>query len=275
MDEEQDVIEQPETETPVIEAAPVEDDGPLIVQFGDDAPDGDIDEEEVAKAPQWVQDLRKRDRENAKAKRDLEKRIKELEAATTPAKDAPKLGPKPTLESCDYDEGAFETALETWYQDKTKVETAQREAEEQTRSAQQAWEAKVSSYNEAKAKLPFNDFDEAEAFIQDTFDATQQALLIKVAKDAPTLVYALGKNPKKANELAGIKDYTEFVAEAVRLEMSVKTTRKPVTSPERAVSVPSGTGVASTDNTLERLRAEAEKTGDYSKVMQYRRAKRA
>jgi hypothetical protein len=140
---------------------------------------------------------------------------------------------------------------------------------------QQAWEAKVSSYNDAKAKMPVADFDDAEAFVQDTLDATQQGLLIKVAKDAPTLIYALGKNPAKATALAAIKDYAEFVAEAVRLEMSVKTTRKPATSPEKAVNVPTGTGVASTDNTLERLRAEAEKTGDYTKVSAYKRSKRA
>jgi len=282
MNEEQDVIE-PELEAPELDpqeaeqtdAASVEDDGPLVVQIGDEEPEEDVSEEEVAKAPAWVQELRKRDRDAQREKREMQRRIKELEATTAPAPDAFKLGAKPTLESCDYDESIFETALETWYQDKAKVESAQREAEEQTAKAQQAWEAKVASYQEAKKALPVADFDEAEAFIQDTFDATQQGLLIKVAKDAPTLVYALGKNPKKAAELAGIKDYADFVAEAVRLEMSVKTTRKPATAPERSVSVPTGTGVASTDNHLDRLRADAEKTGDYSKVIAYKKGKQA
>lgn len=277
MDDEQDVIEQPTIDAPEVpeaEAAPVEEDGPLVVQIGDEEPD-DVPEEEVAKAPAWVQELRKRDREREREKRELQRRVKELEAANTVAPEQPKLGAKPTLESCDYDEAEFETKLEAWYQDKAKVEAAQREAEEQTRKAQQAWEAKVSTYNEAKTKLGVADFDDAESFVQDTFDATQQGLLIKVAKDAPTLVYALGKNPKKAAELAAIKDYADFVAEAVRLEMSVKTTRKPATAPERAVSVPTGTGVASTDNTLDRLREEAAKTGDFSKVLAYKRQMRA
>ena len=153
-------------------------------------------------------------------------------------------------------------------------DAAQRDAEAAQRAAQEAWEAKVAAYNEAKTKLPVADYDDAEALIQDTFDTTQQGLLIKVAKDAPTLVYALGKNPKKAQELAAIKDYAEFVATAVRMEMDVKTTRKPATSPERTVSVPTGTSAASTDSTLERLREEAAKTGDYSKVAAYKRSKR-
>jgi hypothetical protein len=274
MDEEQEVIEQEPIEA-VEEPQPVEEDGPLVVQIGDEEPDGEVSEDEVAKAPAWVQELRKRDREREKEKRELQRRVKELEAATTPAPDAPKLGAKPTLEGCDYDEGAFERALEAWYQDKAKVEASQREAEERQRAEQEAWQAKVDSYQEAKAKLPVPDYDDAEAFVQDTFDVTQQGLLIKVAKDAPTLVYALGKNPAKATALAGIKDYAEFVAEAVRLEMSVKATRKPAVSPERSVSVPSGTGVVSTDNTLERLREEAAKTGDFSKVMAYKRSRAA
>jgi len=263
-----------EAETPVDEApAPVEPEGPLVVQIGDETPEDEIDEEEVAKAPAWVQDLRKRDREREREKRELQKRVKELEAANTVTQDKPKLGAKPSLADFDYDEDAHGAALDKWYADKATFEAEESKAQQQERQAQQSWEAKVSSYNEAKIKLPVDDFAEAEALIQDTFDATQQALLIKVAKDAPTLVYALGKNPKKANDLAAIKDYTEFVAEAVRLEMSVKTTRKPATSPERAVSVPAAGGGVSTDNTLDRLRDEAAKTGDYSKVLAYKKSK--
>jgi len=259
-----EVIDAPVDDEPVEAVQPeAEEEGPLVVQIGDDAP-----EEEEAKAPEWVRDLRKRDREN-------QKRIKELEAQLTKPADKPALAAKPTLESCDYDEEMFATQLEGWYQDKARIDAAAREAEAQAQSMQQAWEAKVATYNDAKAKMPVADFDDAEAFVQDTLDATQQGLLIKVAKDAPTLVYALGKNPAKATALAGIKDYAEFVAEAVRLEMSVKTTRKPATSPERAVNVPTGTGVASTDNTLDRLREEAAKTGDFTKVLAYKRSKRA
>jgi len=277
MADEQEVVDEPQIDD-VVEEHPVEaveDEGPLVVQIGDEEPDGEVSEDEVAKAPAWVQELRKRDREREKEKRELVRRVKELEAATTPAPDAPKLGAKPTLEGCDYDEGAFESALEAWYQDKAKVEASQREAEERQRAEQEAWQAKVASYQEAKAKLPFPDYDDAESIVQDTFDVTQQGLIIKHALDAPKLVYALGKNPKKAAELAAIKTYDDFVAAAVRLEAIMKETRKPAVSPERSVSVPSGTGVVSTDNTLERLREEAAKTGDFSKVLAYKRSRAA
>jgi hypothetical protein len=49
--------------------------------------------------------------------------------------------------------------------------------------------------------------------------------------------------------------------------------RKPKTAPEKTIK---GTGSISgtVDSNLDRLRAEAERTGDYSKVMQYKRKKR-
>jgi len=262
--DEDEVIDTPEAETlePVTEA-PVEPEGDLVVQIGDEEP-----EAEPEQAPEWVRDLRKRDREN-------QKRIKELEAQLNKPAEVSALPAKPKLDDFDYDTDAFEAALESWYDAKRAHDQREADAKREVERAQQSWQAKVQTYTEAKAKVPFPDFDDAEAFVQDTFDVTQQGLLIKVAKDAPTLIYALGKNPKKAAELAGIKDYAEFVAEAVRLELNVKTTRKPATSPERTVSVPTGTGVASTDNTLERLREDAAKTGDFSKVMAYKRSMRA
>lgn len=264
--DEDDVIDTPEAEViePVIDTpAEPEPEGEIVVQIGDEEPEVEADQ-----APEWVRDLRKRDREN-------QKRIKELEAQLNKPADVPALPAKPKLDDFDYDTEAFEAALEGWYEAKRAHDQREADAQREAEQAQQAWQTKVQTYTEAKAKVPFNDFADAEALVTDTLDVTQQGLLIKVAKDAPTLVYALGKNPKKAAELAAIKDLAEFVAEVVRVEMNVKTTRKPTTAPEKSVTVPTGTGVASTDNTLDRLRDEAAKTGDYSKVMEYKRAKRA
>lgn len=259
-----DPVETPEAEatTPEAAAPEPEPEGELVIQIGDEEP-----EPEPEQAPEWVRNLRRENRE-------LQKRLKEIEAAKA-QEEAPTLPAKPKLDDFDYDTEAFEAALEAWYETKRTVEAKEAEARKAQEQAQQSWEAKVAAYQEAKTKVSFADFDDAEAFVQDTFDATQQGLLIKVAKDAPTLVYALGKNPKAAANLAQIKDYAEFVAEAVRLEMNVKTTRKPATSPEKTVTVPTGLGVTAADNTLERLREEAAKTGDYSKVMAYRRQMRA
>ena len=88
------------------------------------------------------------------------------------------------------------------------------------------------------------------------------------------MIYALGKNPTKAKELSAINDPVKFAFAVAKLETQLKVTnRKAAPPPESTVR---GTGRVSgaVDSTLERLRADAEKTGDYSKVMQYKRQKR-
>ena len=90
------------------------------------------------------------------------------------------------------------------------------------------------------------------------------------------MIYALGKNPKKAKELAAIADPVKFAFAVAKLEAQLKVTnRKP--SPPPPERVISGTGRVSgaVDSTLERLREEAARTGDMSKVVAYRRQKRA
>jgi hypothetical protein len=67
----------------------------------------------------------------------------------------------------------------------------------------------------------------------------------------------------------------KFAFAVARLEKELKVTnRRAAPAPERIVQ---GTGRASgtVDSTLERLRAEAEKTGNYTKVLQYKRQKQA
>jgi hypothetical protein len=88
------------------------------------------------------------------------------------------------------------------------------------------------------------------------------------------LIYAIGKSTKRAKELAAITDPVKFAFAVAKLETQLKVTnRKAASPPEKTVQ---GTGRVSgtVDSTLDRLRAEAEKTGNYSKVMAYKRQKR-
>jgi hypothetical protein len=63
----------------------------------------------------------------------------------------------------------------------------------------------------------------------------------------------------------------KFAFAVSKLESQLKVTnRKPATTPEKVLT---GTGSTSgsVDSTLDKLRAEAEKTGDYTKVTAYKR----
>ncbi len=175
--------EQPEPEEG--EGQTAEEDGPLVVSFGEDEPEA----EPEGAAPEWVRELRKLTREQAK-------RIKELEQAQKANVAEPELGPEPTLEDYDYDPDAFKAAHRDWIKRSFEVEKEQESKREEERRQQEAFEQRVAEYNEAKAKLPVPDFDEAEAVLLEEFNPTQQGLLVKLAKQPALFAYALGKNPK-------------------------------------------------------------------------------
>ena len=101
----------------------------------------------------------------------------------------------------------------------------------------------------------------------DTFGA---ASIVLAEYDLEDQAFSINK---RAAELAAITDPLKFGREIWKVESEVKVqTRKPTTQPERVVrgSAPLG----ASDATLERLRSEAERTGDYSKVFAYRKAQK-
>ena len=252
-----------EGETPPAEEGEAE--AELVVSIGNEEP---APEPEAPKAPEWVKELRKQNRE-------LQKRLREMERSTqAPAAQGetttapPK---KPTLADVDYDTGAYEAKLDDWYKAKAAYDQKANERQREADAVKGAWEAKINGYNTAKAELKARDFDDAEAVITDTLSVTQQGIILDGAEKPALLIYALGKNPKKAAELAAITNPVAFAAAIGRLEASLKvTSRKPSAAPEQ---IPSGNAPksGSVDNTLERLREEAGKTGDFTKVMAYKR----
>ena len=275
---ENEVIEQPETEAqieveteaegqaPDAEATPeasAEDE--LIVTIGEEAPP----QEEEKPAPEWVRELRKQHRE-------LQKRNRELEAKLTQdqAPKAPEIGKKPTLEDFDYDAEKFENSLAQWFERKRQADEQAAKVQADIEKQQQEWQARLQGYGKAKAELKVKDYDDAEGIVQESFNTTQQGVILQGADNPALLVYALGKNPKKAKELASISDPVKFAFAIAKLETQLKVTnRKAAPPPEKTVQ---GTGRVSgtVDSTLDRLRADAEKSGDYSKVMAYKRQKR-
>lgn len=240
----------------------------VVVSIGEEAPPA----EEEQRAPEWVRELRK-------ANREKERRIRELEAklqTTTQTENKPvALGPKPKLEEFDYDADRFEQALDAWHERKRQHDLETERVRQAEQQQQQAWQAKLEGYSKAKAELKVRDYEDAEAIAQEVFNVTQQGVILQGADNPALVIYALGKNPKKAADLAKINDPVKFAFAVAKLEKELKVTnRRAAPAPERVIQ---GTGRASgaVDSTLERLRAEAEKTGNYTKVLQYKRQKQA
>ena len=232
-----------------------------VVTIGDTAPE----EEEANKAPEWVRELRKTNRELAKRNRELESRVN----ASAPPSTLPAM---PKLEDFDYDAEKYQEAMLGWM-DKKKAHDQQVEATQRKHAEINAqWEEQVNSYKRAKTELRVPDYEEAEDAVQSVLSNTQQAIIVQGAKNPALVVYALGKSPTKAKELGSIQDPVKFAFAIANMESELKVTRKTSSAPppERTITgnAKSSAGI---DNTLDRLRAEAEKTGNYTKVMDYKR----
>ena len=274
-EEEQDVEEELEIEDAAIdevdegepeEEAESEEPDEIVVSIDGEEPPP---QEEQA-APEWVRELRREHRELKKRNRELESRVSQS-AETNPAV---TLGAKPSLENLDYDTEKYEQSLADWYERKRLVDDQQGQVRRAEEEQQQAWNAKLEGYVEAKTKLKVRDYDDAEEVAQQMFNVVQQGVVIQGAENPALVIYALGKNPKKAKELAAIDDPVKFAFAVAKLESNLKIgNRKASTQPERTVSATARSS-GSVDSTLERLREEASKTGNMDKVMAYKRAQK-
>ena len=245
------------------------DGGEVVVSLGEE-PEQPAAEEDPNRAPGWLRELRK-------ANREKDRRIRELESKLAAPVQAPQtvvVGEKPSLAGCDYDAEVFEQQLSDWSDRKRQADEAQRKQQEQAQQAEQQWQAKRQGYEAEKAEFraKYPAFDEAEEAVKDALNVTQQGLILHAIKNRAALVAALGASPKKLKELAGIADPILFTASIAVLEKELKvTTRKTAPLPERQIRA-AAPGAMVPNARLDDLRAKAEKSGDYTAYLAAKRA---
>jgi len=265
-DEETFVEEEVEEITEIVEDLDDADTEEVVVSIGEDAPPP----EEQTPAPEWVRELRKTNRELQRQNRELQSKLQVQPTENKPV----AIGIKPKLEDHDYDAEKYEEALTSWFERKRQADDTNAKQEAEVMNQQKAWQAKLDGYGKAKAELRVRDYEDAEAIAQEVFSITQQGVILQGAENPALVVYALGKNPKKAKELAEVTDPVKFAFAVAKLEKELKVTnRRAAPAPERIVT---GTGRSSgaVDSTLERLREDAARTGNMTKVIQYKAQKR-
>ena len=224
-------------------------------------------EEEEKQAPEWVRNLRKNYRELQREKRELEERLKAVSPATEQSPVTP--GKKPTLEDCDYDSDKFENELAGWFERKRQSEETEAKYRAKQQEEQQTWQKKLETYTQSKTGLKVSDFQDAEDTVLETLSVTQQGIILQGAQNPAVMVYALGKNPNKAKELAGITDPVQFAFAVAKLETQLSVQKKQAPPPEKRIN---GNGSLGTSNVqLDRLREEAARSGDFTKVLAFKR----
>lgn len=221
-------------------------------------------------APVWAHQLRKEKKSLAKEKFRLEKENAELRAKLAPP--APVLTAKPTLDQFDYDETRFSEAYDKWMEQKEAMNRADQAKLDAQRVEQESLQSFQKSYSARKESLGVDDFEEAEAEVAAILTPTQQGLLMRAPDDPAHLVYALGKSNVKLIELAKISDPVKFAAAVVKMEIQLATKKTTRPAPEPRMSAErTSSGFNASGAALEKLRDEAARTGDFTKVVEYKR----
>lgn len=233
-------------------------DDELEVVFGDEAaPASKGDDSGLVR--KLRDEIRKRD-----------ERLATLERGQQPQKI--EVGDKPTLETCEYDEAKFEEALDAWKERKAEVEQADAHAQKQTQAQQARFAEKMGDFQRNKTALAARDFEAAEETVVSTLSQVQQAIVVKAADNSAAVIYALGRHPQKLATLSAIDDPIEFTAALVKLEGTLKVTKRTRTPPEVDTPARGSAPLSQTsDKELERLEKEAAKTGDRTKVVAHKR----
>lgn len=200
--------------------------------------------------------------------RERDKRLAELAKAAPPQ--TIEVGEKPTLAACEYDEEAYEAELDAWKGRKAAAEQQVEEAKRTQQQAAEAWSQELQGHHAKKAALKFRDVEEAEETALAGLSEVQQAVIVKAASNSAMVIYALGKHPAKLAEISKITDPIKLAVAVSKLEGKMNVTKRGgPPEPERIArgSAP----VAGADKQLERLEKEADRTGDRTKLIAYRK----
>lgn len=269
------VVEVSQNENIESEEQSTEENIELDIAFDGDTPTPNEDDEfeDNENQTEVFRNLRTKYKETSKKAKQLEKEIELLKSK--PAVESPKeetfvLPDKPKLEQFDYDEVAFDEAIEKWYDQKNQIEAKKKEKEQLKIQEEQKWQSKLTAYVEESKKLNVSDYSEKEEVVKEKLSQVQQGILLDVVKNPAQFVYALGKS-SKLNDLSSIENPILFAAELARLETQIKVNNKTQRTPPPPEKVVRGTSGGMTDTKLELLRKEAEKTGDFSKVFAYKK----
>jgi len=213
---------------------------------------------------------------------ELRRQLAQLQAPNTGVADP---GPEPTEESCGYDANKLKIEYLEWTRKKAAFEDVQKKAIAEAEQAQRDWlpirQTCQTSRDAIASKT--EDFESAEVAYLSALTPLRQGIIMDLFPERyGELVYVLGRNPDRLKLLVEQKNEARFIRELIKLEAKVKPKDKPqkTPTPDRPVSRGSGAGgppirrEPGVDPHLESLRKQAEKSGDYTAVNEYKRSKR-
>lgn len=159
--------------------------------------------------------------------KEKERELKELRhAAISAPVQIQEMPPKPTLESSDYDEVAFEQKLTEWHDTKRKIDDAKAKKESSDEAYRQQHNAKVNQYLEDRKAVKFKGFDVAERRVTEEVPISHQNFILDRAKNPTLVVMAIGSNAELRKQLSEATDPAEIGWLIGNIEAKAKTLPK-------------------------------------------------
>ncbi|MEG2663267.1 MAG: phage capsid protein [Hafnia sp.] len=192
-------------------------------------------------APQWVKDLRKNNREKDKELRELRRELEQVKskpAEQQPQQQVDAIPPKPTLESCDYDEVAFEQAVTDWHEKKSRAEQSKQQQQRQQQEYQQRFQQRVEAHQKRASTFPVKDYQQMEEIVRAEVPDLHKEILIHCADEGSELIaYGLGKSQQLRQRVAAETDplRAAFLLGQISKQVSLAPKAKKAIKPEPEV----------------------------------------
>lgn len=213
-------------------------------------------------------EIRERDREIAKY------RAAQVQTAPTPI----EVGEKPTLEGCEWDEDRFVSELEAWNSRKQQAEDQRREQERAAAVEAEKWNGHYQAYRQHAQALNAPDYDAVEKAVAEQLPMPiQNAIPLYFGDKGPQVVLALGRKPALLNEIVRMTDPVAQLLRLKEIAMGVKINmqRKPPAPERETIQTGTASTATTSDKELEKLEKQAERTGDRTALLNYKRQMKA
>jgi hypothetical protein len=257
--------ETPQEQAPEQEEQPEAEDEEEILTFGDEGEPVEA-KGDTNLVKHLREQIKKRDKDLAEARK------------AKPDPEPIEVGPKPTLADFDFDEEARDAAYDEWFKRKEAADRQQGEASQSVEREREAWTAELQRVDSEKAEIKAPDIDDAFDTVRSVLSLEQQAALVQATDKGNTarIIYALGKHPDKLAELGDMAitdmpSLARFIKSVSKLEAQLKVVKRRVAPQPEQVERGSGPVAARSDKKLEKLEKEADKTGDRTELLKYRK----
>jgi len=237
-----------------------EDTDETIITFADEV-DADVSENAV------IRSLRQQ------LKNERSRRLQGATALNNHPDPEPDIPARPkSVEDFDWDVERFNSALDAHLAGKDE-HSAWKAREEKRLSERTAHEAeRGQKFEQQRKALGVRDYEARAALVRDRLSEEQLFHLIDKSDNPAQIIYALGRSESRLDALASEQDIGAFIFKLGQNSKDIKVTKKTAPTPESRVRGASAPMAIGGDKQLEKLEKDAAKTGDRTKLIQYRQS---